>query len=91
MRPFKFFFGLLFVAAAAFVLLKLLFFAAFAALILGGAFFAARAFRRFGPGRSAYAWQREYAVDRPAADPLDPRQTQLPAEPLAGYRTIEIF
>ncbi len=99
MRPFKFFFGLLFVAAAAFVLLKLLFFAAFAALIVGGVFFATRRFRRFGPGYRHYSWPPGYAASqhngdftgRPDADALDPRQPRRKGEPLAGYRTIEIL
>lgn len=96
MRPFKFFFGLLFVAAAAFVLLKLLFFVAFGALVLGAVFFGARAFRRDRPGyRDDYG--REWSpgepgyLGRPVADPIDPRAARRPAESLAGGRMIEIL
>lgn len=92
MRPFRFFFGLLFVAALAFVLLKVLFFAAFGALVFGALFFGARAFRRMGPGRYRHEWQMAYAVpDYARAEPLDPRQARPSAEPLGGGRTIEVL
>lgn len=99
MRPFKFFFGLLFVAAAAFVLLKILFFAAFGALFLGALFFGARAYKRFGPGYHRHHWQQEYATPlnygdysaRQTAEPLDPRQIRRPSESLAGGRVIEVL
>lgn len=101
MRPFRFFFGLLLVAAAAFVLLKVLFFATFGFLLFGALFAGARAFRRFGPGYAHRHWRSDYPGDtildrgpafsvRLAAEPIDPRQVQRPGEPLAGSRQIMV-